>query len=385
MEETSDTRRRARLRLAANLAGTAAILAFTFAAGWGILAHARRQDFLNFYTGATLAREGQFRRLHDPDLQRALEWELDRPGRPLVPFVRPHFYALALSPLARLPVDDAFSAWLAIQMGCLAGLLWLAARDLGSDAMVLVAMFSAPLIGFFHGQDSLLMALLAWAGFRCLRRGRDTAGGLWWSLLLVKFHLAAGLAAALAASRRWRALAGFASGAAGLVAINFALAGLEGTRLYLRLLTSSSTEGLYPAPERQACLAGLAANLAAASWWVYAVGGAAALACAIAGARRKWPEGLAAVQGAVLYVTPHVYLYDWSVLAPALLSCAKEGRSATLRGLSLFLISPVAATAFLVSRALQAAVHAAWLAWLAAAALAGRRQTPPGQQRAGAS
>jgi len=45
-----------------------------------------------------------------------------------------------------------------------------------------------------------------------------------------------------------------------------------------------------------------------------------------------------------------------------------------VRGLSLFLLSPLSAAAFLASPFTQAGVHGAYIAWLAATALAGRRR-----------
>ncbi|GIU77284.1 MAG: hypothetical protein KatS3mg005_0522 [Bryobacteraceae bacterium] len=374
MEHGREGGRAARQRDIANLLGAAAILMFSFAAGSGILQHARTQDFLNLYTGAWLARDGQFHRLHDAALQLERERALAGEGRSLVPFVRPHFYALALSPLARLPLDTAFRAWIALQASLLLLLLFLIWRDRGSEAALLAAMFACLTIGLVHGQDNVLMALLAYLGFRSLERGREVQGGLWWSLLLAKFHLALGPLLVLAAGRRRRAMGAFACGAAALAAVSLGLSGVEGAVLYARFLLNPSSEGLYPAPEKLASLQGLAANLPAPAAWTYVLAGLPVAMLALLAFRRPWRQSACLAQGGALYLTPHVYLYDWSVLIPALLLAAEDRRRPWVRGLSLFLLSPLSAAAFLASPFTQAGVHAVFLAWLAAIAMGGRRR-----------
>ncbi len=360
-----------RQRRIANFLAAAVILAFSLLAGSGIFHHAKRQDFLNIYTGARLALEGQFPRLHDPALQLAREQELAGPSRTLVPFVRPHFYALALSPLALLPWDSAFVVWILLQLGFLLALLILAAQLMGSESAVLVAMFTAPILGLLHGQDSYLVALLALLGFRALELGHETRGGLWWSLLLIKFHLALGPAAALIAARRWRAFRAFLLGCVLLGAINLALSGAEGARLYAQMLLNPATEGLYPAPQKLACLQGLAATLPLAPHWTHLAIGLPIVFSLIRGVRNlHWRTCYALIQGGALYLTPHVHLYDWSVLTPAFLSSAGSRNPLRLRGLSLFLLSPLAAAAFLGSIFTQPLVHLAYLAWLAVLAWA---------------
>src|SRR5580698_4413185 len=84
---------------------------FYAAIGANIVGNAQRHDFLNLYTGATLAHEGDFARLHDPDRQFAVERTLVPDLPALVPFVRPPIYAVLLSPLASMPLKTAFWVW----------------------------------------------------------------------------------------------------------------------------------------------------------------------------------------------------------------------------------------------------------------------------------
>jgi hypothetical protein len=85
-----------------------AAIAVVFTLFYGVLASSlvpasMHSDFLNLYTGASLARDGQFSQLHDPDVQFAREKELFPAVGFVWPFVRPHVYAAFLA-LSRLTV-----------------------------------------------------------------------------------------------------------------------------------------------------------------------------------------------------------------------------------------------------------------------------------------
>ncbi len=90
---------------------------------------ARRHDFLNLYTGASLAWQGRFAELHHQDTQLRREQNLVPETKELVPFVRPAVYALLISPLAALPYSAAFWVWLGLQVAAAA----VAASRLGSN------------------------------------------------------------------------------------------------------------------------------------------------------------------------------------------------------------------------------------------------------------
>ena len=83
------------------------------------LSIARRHDFLNLYTGGSLALSGDFKDLHDVDVQLARERKFVPDLPQLVPFVRPIFYALALAPIAALPYNTAFIVWITLQSALL--------------------------------------------------------------------------------------------------------------------------------------------------------------------------------------------------------------------------------------------------------------------------
>ena len=117
-----------------------AFCAFWILLGSIVVQGARLHDFLNLYTGASLARDGAFAGMHAPEVQLQREREYAPQLPELVPFVRPPFYALFLAPLAWLPFGAAFWAWLGVQISVLAGTWLWAFRRWGADALILGSM-----------------------------------------------------------------------------------------------------------------------------------------------------------------------------------------------------------------------------------------------------
>ncbi len=114
----------------------AAVLGFSvlwIALGAMIVPGARKHDFLNLYTGASLALDGNFAHMHSPDVQLARERQYVPALDALVPFVRPPFYALILAPLALIPFGPAFWVWLGLQTALLIGCWAWAFRRWGPD------------------------------------------------------------------------------------------------------------------------------------------------------------------------------------------------------------------------------------------------------------
>ena len=136
-----------------------------------IVESARVHDFLNLYTGASLARDGEFARLHDQKVQLGRERELVPETEELFPFVRPHFYALLLAPLSFIPFAPAFWFWLALQASVLVGCWVWSFRKFGADALIFGALFVPTALGIAHGQDCVFMLAIAIAGI-CGSRAR---------------------------------------------------------------------------------------------------------------------------------------------------------------------------------------------------------------------
>lgn len=336
------------MRDAGNLLAAAALLAFILGMGASIFPHGRDKDFLVLYTGALLATEGRFAELHDPAARLAHEQAILPHRTSLIPFVRPHVYAAILSPLAHLSHRGAFAAWLALQGGCLLLMLFLIWREFGSEGVFLASIFLPVALGLMHGQDHLFFGLAVMAGLRFLAKGRDVPAGLLWSVLFVKFHLAPGLGLALLAGRRWRALGAFAAGGGALALASLWLGGWSGAVAYVRILTDPGTEGLYPGRETLANLEGLAASLGVPLAALYATLGMAIVAVLVTGLRRgPWWRQFCLALGGCLILTPHVYLYDLTILLPALLLSMREGAAAPVRALGWLIALPPLMMAFL--------------------------------------
>ena len=151
---------------------------FWMAQGVGTLQLAYFHDFLNLYTGASLAAEGRFSELHDVDAQFDRERELVGELDEVVPFVRPHFYALVLAPLSWLPYTTAFGTWILLQTALLVGCWIWGRRRFGPDSLIFAALYFPTVGGILNGQDCVVLTVIAIAAYTWAERGRDLASGL---------------------------------------------------------------------------------------------------------------------------------------------------------------------------------------------------------------
>lgn len=292
-----------------------AFCAFWTVLGSLVISGARLHDFLNLYTGASLARDGVFAAMHSPDVQLMREREF-APGLPeVVPFVRPPFYALMLAPLAWLTFGAAFWIWLGVQVAVLAGMWVWAFRRWGADALILGSMYLPTALGIAHGQDCVLIAAIVWGAYALARRDRDFAGGAVLGLGLIKFHLFLMWPLALLLQKRWRMLAGACAAAAAELLLSLALAGPAGMAKYFALLRMTDLRRLSPSPELMINARGLALNLGIDH---PAVIGLLTAAVVILTAAACWRAPLwrwvAAASAGSLLVVPHVYGYDAGLL-----------------------------------------------------------------------
>ena len=114
-------------------------------------------DFPAFYTGAQLARAGQFHRLHDIQLQAQLQKTATAGKRPEVTyFVRPHIYAAVLAPLALTDMRTAYIWFLLVNGAILLAVGIWGARNFGPDAIILLSLFPIPVFAAAFGQDCVL-------------------------------------------------------------------------------------------------------------------------------------------------------------------------------------------------------------------------------------
>jgi hypothetical protein len=290
-------------------------LALWTAIAFLVVPGARHHDFLNLYTGAKLARSGQFSSLYDPATQLATERALVPRTVTLIPFVRPHFYAAILSPLAALEFNRGFVVWVAFQTILLLACWVWGCRRFGPDALVFGALFAPAALGIEHGQDCVVFLAVVIGFYALADRNRDWLAGAVLAFGLVKFHLFLLWPITFAISRRWRALAGFSVVSLALGAASFAIGGRVGVSQYIALLQMKNIERLSPSPEKMVNVYSLIANAGVESDALSFLLGAAVVLAAVAAVWRAplWRLVAGTSCGALL-VAPHVYGYDATLL-----------------------------------------------------------------------
>lgn len=327
---------------------------------------ARLHDFLNLYAGASLARDGVFAAMHVPEVQLQREQEYAPQLPELVPFVRPPFYALLLTPLAWLPFGAAFWAWVGVQAGVLAGTWVWAFRRWGADALIFGSMYLPTALGIAHGQDCVLVLLIVLGVFALANRGSDFQSGMILGAGLVKFHLFLLWPLALLMQRRWRMLAGASVAVVAEVLVSLALAGPSGLAKYVALLRLTDLRHLSPSPELMINVRGLALNLRIDNITVTGLLTAAAVILT-AGACWRAPlwRAVAAASAGSLLVAPHVYGYDAGLLLASLWLAMFESCARWPRIMAATLLTPIPFLLGLAGSPWAAATPLALLTFLA--------------------
>ena len=303
---------------------------------------ARQHDFLNIYTGASLAREGRFAELHDQQAQLAKEQELLPETSELIPFVRPAFYAALLAPLSLIPYETALWCWLLLQFLLLVGCWLWAARKFGSDALIFGGLYFPTAHGISSGQDSSIMLLILIGAYALAERGRPFWSGAVLGLALQKFHLLLLLPVAMLVRRQNRMLLGFGAAAIGEVLLCALLSGIQGMRLYVDLLTAKDIKALSPLPALMINVYAVGENLD-----VYSplLSGALVVltlgVTAIAVWKAPYWRSLAAAVAGSLLIAPHVFRYDASFLLLPLWLVMFVSKSSFSRFAALALLIPI--------------------------------------------
>jgi alpha-1,2-mannosyltransferase len=291
-------------------------------------------DFLAFYTGGHFVAHGAAAQLYDADAQLAFQQrvvgaELESVAR----WVSPPYVAWLFAPLGLMPYLWALATWTAVS---LAG-VWLSFRALGRDLglsqspsrLLFIALQYYPALQWvLNGQATGLWLVLLVNSFVLLRRSKDVAAGLLLGCFALKPPLALGVAIALLAAGRFRALAAAALSAGALVALGFvtlpqamveyvrrgpelvnlvrsdgyATAGLHGSFELATLLLDGISPPL-------AVLVGTLLMLAVLAWifvsWRRAAWAPATLA---------WDLRMASTLTAGVIASPHLFIYDLTLL-----------------------------------------------------------------------
>jgi hypothetical protein len=276
--------------------------------GWHVQDQAQSHDFLSFYSGAYMTSHGLAAHLYEPAAQWAVEKKLAPSNVELVPFIRPPFYALLLSPLGRLPFRAAFVCWSLLQIGVLLACLAWAWQRFGTVAVMLGCMSVPAAIGIAHGQDAVLFLAVVIVSYTLTEKGKELSGGAVLGLLLVKFHLTPLWLIAMILQRRWKMLAGFGATGIAAAAVSLAMIGPGGVRTYAALLQNRDLEWLSPSPEFMISVQGLTANLGITSVSAYAAAAATIVTLFLIALQHAplW-RAYAVTTAASLLLVPHFY------------------------------------------------------------------------------
>ena len=205
-------------------------------------------DYAAFYNAGKIQNEHGAERLYDRELQNRLYHEL-RPNvsnEESLPYVNAPFFALLFRPLARLPYDWSYFAWLWISLGLYAAGVALVLRTTtaitGKDRITawLLALSFEPFLMecWIGGQMSTVGFFLLALTLDCLWRQRLVAAGAALAVCLYKPTLLVLLLPMLIVSRQWKVLFGFAVAALGLTAVSLVAVGEASCLDYVRLLTA---------------------------------------------------------------------------------------------------------------------------------------------------
>lgn len=275
-------------------------------------------DFVSFWAAAVLGFGDDPAAVYDVAAHKAVQGQVNAPHG-LLPFFYPPPLLIILLPLGLLPYWTAAVAWTA---GTFV-LYVAAARRLLPGAGWLAAAMPAVVVNAIIGQIGFLTAALFVAGSLSLPK-RPFVGGLLFGCLIVKPHLAILLPLAFLAAGQWRAIAGAALSASGLLALALLTFGPGMYEAWLGqapVYASILRDGLVPWHKMASVYAalrhaGVAIEPAVGLHVVVAL--VAALAVWRVWRRSADPAATGAVLAAAsVLVSPYLFLYDTLILVMA--------------------------------------------------------------------
>jgi hypothetical protein len=290
-------------------------MALWIACGVHLFPEARSRDFLSFYTGASLALDGNWHGMYTEAGQLAREQTFVPERRNLVPFIRPPAYAILMAPLALLPFPLAFWVWMGVQTSVLLGCWAWAWRRFGLEAAAWAAVLIFGPLGVANGQDCALYLAVLIGAFALGDRDKFFLSGLVLGLGMVKFHLFLLWPFVLLVQKRWRMFSGLMVCCLAQALLSVSLIGWSGLRPYLDFIRH-----FYTSPEKGIDIGAILLNLGLSYQPVLV-----ALTILVAGlvlwaARRTgplWMMFALAIAGS-LSIGPHVHYYDGTmILLPA--------------------------------------------------------------------
>jgi hypothetical protein len=290
-------------------------------------------DFLQFYVAGSIALSGDSAALYDPAAFAELGVKLvpESHGEYYLPVYGPQV-SLLFAPFALLPYGWALLIWLLIttaMYGLCCWAVWKTCRHLRSEGPSIVltaAAFPAVFSLITHGQNSAIALACLTAAFLALSRNRDFVAGLAIGTLIYKPQLAIVLACVFVISLEWRVVFGALCGAALQLGVAWFHYGGPTMSAYFHWIRGIGDINhlLEPKPYQMHSLL---------SFWKLLVpspqiAAGLYLLCAcvvIVASCRIWrtqaPLSLrySFLLLATVLVSPHLFVYDLVILAPALL------------------------------------------------------------------
>jgi hypothetical protein len=283
-------------------------------------------DFQAFWSAAWLTVQGRPEAAYDLEALAGVGREIGRSE--VFAFVNPPPFMLPIAPLGWLPYPLAWWVWIAVSFG-----LWLAvSRRFVPGYTGAVAGFPGALIAAWHAQTGLFMSALQ-AGAAVLLEKRPFVAGLCVGALVMKPHLAVLFPVAFLAGRHWRAIAGAACGALGLLVLAWMTLGTQTMLAYPESWKASRSLIEFGSADfflRQ-CTVYAAVRVAAGPLVATFAQGAASLLAAVAvwyAWRRDWSieAKFAVLFAATPLATPYLFNYDLPFLVLPVIWLAAQAR-----------------------------------------------------------
>lgn len=199
-------------------------------------------DYVIYYTGAQIVRDGAGSDLYDLSLQRQYQAKFAAPIRAgALPFNHPAYELLWHIPLTFLSYVDAYVVWNLINAGLLLGLVrWFALRDHGALSWMCLIMafgFYPVLAVLLHGQDSILLTCLIGASMLALKRQAQVGAGVLLALASFKPQLVLPIALTWMCRPYRKAAVAWLVSVLLLGLLSVSMVGITGTVRYLDLLS----------------------------------------------------------------------------------------------------------------------------------------------------